>query len=447
MGILELDNYDQIHIDFDHKNKILSEYGNFISPWSFYELLFHGLEDNEKVMVIEAGRRFVPMFLSEAIKYGIGRSDVYISPAVYFQNYYKSSFLDKLFAIAVDLDNVRPRTLISILNNLQLGEFPIPTVITNSGSGVHFYYIFAEPLKTYRNVREAVRRLYNSLHTFFGEGLSMTQKHWMGQPYRIVGGQTKAGDITTAFMIGEKWTPENLSLACNSVWQMPISEAVSSNVAASLKMQTLAKLIGDRKGLDYPNFSNYKETYDFIFNNRDFSTDLNVIKKRVCYPKWYENTLNKVLYETQEGKRYSSLMALCVIAYKCGIDFQRLEKDIFFISDLWRDKNRWSTPFNSKNVSAALRMYQSNYVRVRRSTLEEWLGWEFKGGCKRNGRSQKEHLEKLALDRKSKSIFLLEKYIKNNPSASRKQTAKALGMSYNTVKKYYEMARTLAGIV
>ena len=118
---------EQIRAEFARKNEILTEYGEWLSPWDFYALLFDGLGEDEKVMVIEAERRFVAMRLDEAIDYGMGRSDIYISPAVYFQNRYKSAFLDKIFAIAVDIDGVSPRTLTNIVT-VSFTHLTLPTI-------------------------------------------------------------------------------------------------------------------------------------------------------------------------------------------------------------------------------------------------------------------------------------------------------------------------------
>ena len=442
MAVLVMDRKTQaIRQEFAEKSNVLLDYGTWLSPWDFYSLLFGQLGANDKVMVIEAGNKYMAMPLESAIDFSMGRSDIYISPAIYFQNRYKSSFLDRIFAIAVDVDNVGAKMLHVIMQNIQRGELARPTAVTNSGSGIHFYYIFTNPLIAYRNVRAAAYSLYDSLHSHFGEGINLTQKHWIGQPYRVVGGLTKAGDVSQAFRIGEFWTPETLAIACKSTWQV---SQLDRAAGATEKMQKYASLLAELQELPKPDFTNFDETYDFINANQKVIFSARVTNKAVTPPqssqKWYEDTRRRIVHETREGKRYSSLMALCVIAYKCQITREAVERDIYMIADLW-SREKWLTPFNRSNIKAALRCHSPNFIKVRRATLEEWLGWTFPGTCKRNGRTQTEHLEKIAVEKRAHSMYHIERYLKDNPVASRKRVALDLGMSRNTVAKYYDWVK------
>jgi hypothetical protein len=431
---------DDIRREFVAKNQVLSENGRQVNPWDFYSVLFQGISVDEKVMIIEAEKRYVSMSLELAIEHGLGRSDIYISPAVYFQNRYKMDFMDKLFAVAVDIDNVNPKILTHILHNMKRGELPTPTAVTNSGSGIHFYYVFDMPLVMFRREREAARGLYNSLHAFFGEGVGMTQRHWIGQPYRVVGGLTKAGDVTTAYVTGERWSPERLASVCNFSWD--VVPPVDRSKGATDKMRSFARHIADARNIPLPDLLNFQETYDFIKGNRTFA-GFKVSKARQgVSPRWYEETARRVLQDTKEGKRYSSLMALCVIACKCNVSRDILESDVHMIAHFWEQRNDWGA-FNRKNVSSALRCYDSKFLTVYRATLEDWLGWSFKGGVKRNGRTQQEHLEKVALTKKTNSVLTLQAYLQKNPDAGRNRAARETGLSRATVSKYYALATSM----
>ena len=134
-------------------------------------------------------------------------------------------------------------------------------------------------------------------------------------------------------------------------------------------------------------------------------------------------------------------MALSVIAYKCGVSYEELEADVYMIADMWRHTAQWDSPFNRSNVPAAMRCHSPKFSRVRRETLEEWLGWAFTGTTKRNGRTRQDHLGRVAIGKRIISVDKISKYLKENPNASRAQIAKALKMSRNTVAKYYEIAK------
>lgn len=75
------------------------------------------------------------------------REDVAVNPCGYWNNYPKRELLRKVFAFVMDVDGVRPQTLSYLLERIESGSFPRPTSITNSGSGIHFFYILDKALE------------------------------------------------------------------------------------------------------------------------------------------------------------------------------------------------------------------------------------------------------------------------------------------------------------
>lgn len=442
-----------IRAEFAEKEVLLSGIGRWISPYDFYDLLFDGLADDERLMVVFSEFKYKAMSLDDMLDVGLGRDDFYVSPATYYQDCFKATFLDKLYAIAIDIDELRPRSMNLLLGSIEKGVIPKPTVITNSGSGIHFYYIFNEPLQTFPSVRKALRNLYNEIHKTLRTGIGVIQKHWMGQAYRVVGGVTKVGDVTTAYRVGNTWTPEQLSNACNISWDI---EPLDKGQGATERMKSFASSLSEKHNEPLPDFSSYTDTFNFIQKYKGFSKknaswrnterkDMYTDTPPNAKAHWYEATKNKILVKAQEGNRYSSLMALCTIAYKCQIERDVLERDLAMIADVWEENLRWSTPFNRKNVPAALRCYHQDFVKVKRETLEEWLGWEFKGS-KRNGKSREEHLKKIHRQRRGGTLLTISEFIAEHPTANKSQIAKQLKMSRTTVVKYYDTAKSMANI-
>lgn len=443
-----------IREEFAAKNKTLEENGDWLSPWDFYDLLFGDLEDRN-VMIVEAKVKYKAMPLEEAIDYALGRDDIYISPGIYHEDYYDQEFLDYLHAIVVDVDYVRPGTLKALLSRVRSGEVPKPTVITNSGSGVHFFYIFKEPIYCYPRIRMALRSLYGAVHAAFDTGVGLCQKHHVGQAYRVVGGLTKVGDTTTAWRTGDLWTPEDLGEAVSYKWD---PKPIDKTGPATEKMKEYAKSLAERAGVPEPDYKNYVDTFEFIREHRAIfqatkATRRNMQKSGIYTdkapngkPQWYYSTVPKVLARTQEGKRYSSLMALCVIAYKCRIPEEQLDRDLEEIATIWSEANhRWSDPFKVKNIPAAKRCYHQDWVKVKREQLEEWLGWEFNPQTKRRPKGkrlkQEAHLRRARTSRNAliamdKKDAILD-YLQDHPEASQREIARETGLSRNTVAKYY----------
>jgi len=95
-------------------------------------------------------------------------------------------------------------------------------------------------------------------------------------------------------------------------------------------------------------------------------------------------------------------------------------------------------------ISKAMGGYSSRFVTVTSAKLSEYLGIELKK-AKRNGLSQKEHLEKIAAEKSAHKRQLVFDFLEKDPEATQRKMATILGMSTTTVRKYkkeYFMTRT-----
>ena len=85
---------DRLRSEFLQKEAILSEYGAWLSGPDFYEEVFHGAADDARVMVVEAGKRFVAMKREDALDFCQGRDDVYFSAVHFYDDYKNDDFID-----------------------------------------------------------------------------------------------------------------------------------------------------------------------------------------------------------------------------------------------------------------------------------------------------------------------------------------------------------------
>lgn len=445
---------DRLRAEFKQKEAILGEYGEWLSGPDFYDHVFHGASDDARVMVVEAGRRFVAMKREEALEFSLGRDDVYFSAVHFYDDYKNDDFIDYIYAFVIDLDNLPPKWLSDILEGIvERGTAPLPSLIVNSGKGVHFYYVLDEALYVYPTVRKKARSLYAMLNEMFE---FTPDKHSIGHPFRPVGSLTKLGNVASGYVTGEFWSIEELADAVGYNWYIPDMSS-REGLPASEKMIRYARMLAERNGLPEPDFSNFSETHAFIkaltrggssarnpsiYDDRipnEYITDAEPNGS----PRWYSRTRDRIIEKTELEHRYKSLMALSVIAYKCRIPYEQLERDVDHITQIWLLDRRWARdPFNAKNVAAALRCYSPKFVRVRRSTLEEWLGWQFTGDKKEPQYSQEEWLEKLADQKSAASLRAIRNVLKEDPTLSKAEIARRTGLSRQTVYNHYAAAMT-----
>lgn len=444
---------DRLRSEFKQKEAILADYGDWLSCWSFYAEVFHDADPALRVMVVEAGRRFVALPLEDAIEYSWGRDDVYISAVHFWDDCKKDDLIDYIYAFVVDLDNLSPRWLRNILDGiLERGTAPVPSLIVNSGKGVHFYYVLDEPLYVYPSVRKKARQLYSMLHEMFEFA---PDKHSIGHAFRPVGASTKIGTIASGYTIGERWSVVELADAVGYNWYVPDMSS-RENLPATEKMVRYAKVLAARYNLPEPDFANFVKTHDFIRalskKQGEQSQQPKIYDHRLTdvleevepngSPRWYSRVRDRIIEKTELEHRYKSLMALAVIAYKCKIPYEQLVRDMEHITQVWRLEPRWAKdPFNEKNVGSALRCYSPKFVRVRRATLEDWLGWQFQGKKKEpKYGSQEEWLETLAGQRSGSSLRAIRKVLAEDPTLSKTEIARRTGLSRQTVYNHYAAA-------
>ena len=447
---------EDLRKEFHDKDVFLSSVGSRLSPVEFYDILFPDLDDDGKIMAVAAKQKYFAVKKGEIIDLIAGRDDIYFAPVQFWDNFKRDSFIDKIWAYVVDIDHVAPGALAALFLSLQRNG-PLPTVITNSGHGVHLYYILDPPFEVYSGTRKNAAELYTALNRVFE---FKTDRHSIGHAFRAVGGLTKLGDVTTAYRVGDMWTIEELADVVDYVWITPPPVA-DRNTEASEKMVAFARALALEAKVEEPDYSSFNDTYQFIktmkgnrfsksgLDLRDMASDrsgMYTTARPNAGANWYYNTRTQILLKTEVTHRYTSLMALCVIAYKCRIPEAELRQDIENIADEWEVNPRWADdPFNRKNIPDALRCYSQKFVKVRRDTLEEWLGWEFHHRAP-PVRSQDEHLEHIADQRRGRTLGLIMKALREDPGATKTAISKRTGLSRPTVIKYYDAAKLMAGI-
>lgn len=358
---------------------------------------------------------------------------VIISPISYAGRSRQGDNARFIFALAIDLDGIREESnLNDLFHQIQIGYLPKPTNIVWSGTGLHLYYQFVEPIPCFKNItnqlatlkRELTRKIWNK---YVSELADKPQIESLFQGFRLVGGITKGGNRTKCFAIGDKVSIEYLNSFVPEEFRV-------------FKFTYKSKLT----------LKEAKEKYPEWYERR-------IIKKQkrgtwVANEAVYNWWLKQLKEKVSVGHRYYSVMVLAVYAKKCGISKERLENDAFelvrMLDDLTIDEKNH---FTREDVLSALEMFNDNYITFPINSIVNLTAIPIEKN-KRNGRKQDLHLK---LARATKKILReagelvkdgrpskkddVIKWRIANPDKKIKDCVIETAISENTVRKYWKM--------
>lgn len=359
---------DYIQEQYEEKNMVLADYGEEVSPFTLYEDIFGDTAQTIPVVFIDEGeeqttKHIVPMSIDEAMEQCEDRNDMLMGGCTYFNNWISKKSAKDIYSFIIDMDNVYSGTLLNALRQdwrtANGEELPMPTYIVNSGTGLHLYFVLTEPVPNYKATTENLDKLYRAL------AIQQTTKRvylkkqvlWFGQDFRMAGGMNKYNWKNTVFRVGEKWDIDELGKAVGlkDVHFVRYGEKRTKKPTGERKPRARAKRQGWR-------------------SNRAF----------------YDCALRNCRDKTKEGNRYTSMCALSVIAWKCSVPQEDLEKDLL---SLLPDYNKGATrQIKEKEIYSAMKMYNPKAMLTQRESLENWQGWEYKP-IRRNGRKRADHIK------------------------------------------------------
>lgn len=314
-----------------------------------------------------------------------------MSPISYVGKERNSDNARVLYALAIDLDGIKikndtPVGLYDLIHQMkEVERLPVPSVIVSSGTGIHLYYIFNEPINLYPNVvkqlqkykRELTRLLWHGYITNLEDNV---QYESLFQGFRVVGTITKKGERAKAYLVGEKVTMDYM----NSF----VDEKFRTGELVYKSKLSLAEA---------------KKKYPSWYQNR-------VIEKQkkgtwTCNRAVYEWWKNRIHNEAKTGHRYFCMMMLSVYARKCGISREELESDAFEIMEQFdRLTTDLNNRFNERDVLDALQAFDDRFMTFPISSISYLTDIKIEKN-KRNGRKQKEHLrDKYFIDENGRNI-------------------------------------------
>lgn len=424
--MLQDESLEYIREQYEEKNMVLAEYGEQVSPFTLYEDIFGDTEQTIPVVFIDEGeeqttKHIVPMSIDEALEHCEDRNDMLMGGCTYFNNWISKKSAKDIYSFIIDMDNVYSGTLLNALKQdwrTANGEvLPMPTYIVNSGTGLHLYFVLTEPIPNYKSTTENLDKLYRAL------AIQQTTKRvylkkqvqWFGQDFRMAGGKNKYNWKNTVFRVGSKWDIDELGKA------------------VGLKDVHFVRY-GEKRTIKSTGESKHRVNRQGWRSNRAF----------------YDYAVRECKAKTKEGNRYTSMCALSVIAWKCNVPQEELERDLL---SLLPDYNKGATrQIKEKEIYSAMKMYNSKAMLTQRKSLENWQGWEYKP-IKRNGQKQADHLEEarairdIRMRRQGKDwrdgngrktvSEVVENWREHNPNGTKAECIRSTGLSKPTVYRWW----------
>lgn len=488
-------------VDFGKKNQILENYFEPLTPKEFYRYVFpegsfersghpEDFKGNGIVMARcilkdeETGKRFarVARFfvfdeLNEIEKFENAEFAV-MTPISYVGNSRKNANARYVHALVFDIDAVSPDKLNTMLYYFSEGIAPKPTMIVNSGHGVHLYYCLKNPVAAWKNNLKELTKLKHALtDVLWNKETSDDPKvHHQSatQSFRMPGSLTKfnTGITLDAFLVGEPVTLHELMSFLKA--QPAVVDFYHLEPYLQREEQAGIKVMVDgvlKTKFDYDSKVMKVKRIRSSFDLTDKETrNTNLKEAAAKWPEWHERRiiqgkprgrwtnnravydwwLNRIKNEIQVGARYHSISILASLAIKCDIDYEELLRDATDVFNRYRQLDGASSnPFTFKEMTDALGMYQQSFVYYSISAMEANSKLSIPKN-KRNGRPQAIHVKNITdmrdrdypdggwrnVEGRPKKEDEVTEYILNNPGLTPTQYSKALGVSRPTIYKY-----------
>lgn len=303
---------------------------------------------------------------------------------------------------------------------------PKPTYLVSSGTGIHIYYVFSQPVPMFKNIVEELEKLKRRLTwQAWTQGASSlhekVQYESLFQGFRVVGTITKNGGRCRAFSVGEKVTVEYLNKFVPAGYR-----AENFVYKSDLRLQDA------------------KEKYPEWYQRR-------VVEKHprntwTCKKALYDWWIRKLMEGAEQGHRYWCIMTLATYAQKCGVPKETLEQDAYGLIPFM---NTRGDAFTEDDVLHALEAYTDSYITYPIDTIVLRTGIPIKKN-KRNGRKQSMHLKIArftletmnedrgkALQGRPDKAKIVEEWQTAHPEGKPKDCIAETGISKNTVYKWW----------
>lgn len=354
----------------------------------------------------------------------------------------------RMNALIIDLDGVglnEIRNLFAFCNAPRDNTYacPMPTYMVASGTGLHLYYVFQEPIDLFPYIKVQLKSLKYAL-TFRIWAYKDTSKEKkvqyqsINQGFRMVGSvNDKHGVPLRAFRTGQRVTIDDLNVCVKKQDRVDMQQRFRPS-----------QMTREQAREQFP------EWYERV-----------IVRGEVGRKKWniagQKGHNGDELYlwwlrragEVRGGHRYFFLMCLVIYACKCDIPKKRLKKDMqTAFAEL--EKVGHTNPLTKADIDSALEVYSKEYYNFTIADIEKLTDLRIERN-KRNGRKQKDHIllmntmkalkkqlgEEVNEGRPSKQE-IVQQWRQQHPEGRKVDCIRDTGLSKPTVYRWWEARST-----
>lgn len=381
----------------------------------------------------------------------LGQQSCLMAPADYYGRKPLQKTIGRLYAIVIDVDDMKPQKLEEFFSYDFFGFKP--TYIVQSGTGMHFYYILDYPLPMLFTYRPKIRHFKMALAKYFVNA-DVSYSHTKPDPqewdkqFRVVGSKSKvSGRFVNAYKVGDVWKIEDLVHLVNKGRpNEKIGEFDSWELKGKSGM-TRAEWLAKTTQIKKDREEKYGKGTKLCVGGRGF------------YDSWIE----RIMDDDSLGSRFHRTCILYSDAAFCGISFA--EVDEFATTTLYHYYNQpqvaKGNPFLMSDIKSASKFYNSaeQYRSFSLDTIEDMTGIRLPRN-KRNGRDRDTHTKKYipALrsfgdikdtrfgygddvnrnkDGRPTAEQTVRAYLKEHPDAKKVDVIRGTGLTKPTVYKWY----------
>lgn len=296
----------------------------------------------------------------------------------------------KMNALIFDLDSVGLREFLILekrwnVSSSVIRSVPKPTYVVLSGSGVHLYYLFSEPILLYPNIKIQLKSLkYDLTYRIWDFGATSKknkiQYQSINQGFRMVGSiNSKYSDQrrVLAFRVGNPITINYLNkyvIDKNNIVDLQKPFSPTSYTKQQAKVM-------------------FPDWYERVIVRGDTSKKKWDINKKVngkdpyALYHWWIRQANKI----SGGHRYYFLMCMAIYADKCNVPLEILKKDMKKIFEQVASIPH-DNQLTEEDMASALEAYSKEYYDTTIDTISYWTAVNIEKN-KRNGLKQSDHIK------------------------------------------------------
>lgn len=294
----------------------------------------------------------------------------------------KDKYIHSMNAMIFDLDQVERPEFDILWKRIEKGYVPKPTFMVTSGTGLHIYYVFQQPIPVNQHIIRNMKKFYDRMFWTIAERGETTNVETLNylrptQTFRMVGSvNDKYGTMLRAYQTGERVTLDYLKTFIDEKYWFNEKEIFK---ASKITRKEAAKL--------YPDWYERKVVNKEIKNQKwDIAAKVHGDDPYALYHWWIRRKK-----EIVEGHRYFFFLCMVWYANKCDVPKTKLKEDIKAVFDFFQAQPH-KKDMEQKDIDNALKMYKRQMYNVTIDDIQRITGLTIQRN-KRNGRTQEQHLK------------------------------------------------------